>query len=315
MEYLTQRAVIGEYFRRLSQSTGAGWVNMVTNYFRSDQETERYAWLGQAPALREWIAGRNPKGLREDAFSIRNRPYEATIDILKKDLRRDKSGQAMIRIQELADRDNSHWGSLVSTLIANGGATACYDGQYFFDTDHSEGSSGTQSNDLSIDISELPVATAGTTTSPSPAEFQLCIAQAIAAIVGFKDDQGEPMNENARSFLVFVPVSLWHVALTSIATPAQVAETQTALQGLKQGGFNIGVAVDPRSSWTANFAVFRTDSAIQSFIRQEEQLSELRMKWLDSEYCFDNNAVQVGIDSSRAAGYGQWQNSCLVTMT
>lgn len=315
MEYLTQRAVIGEYFRRLAQSEGAGWVNLISNYFTSDQETERYAWLGQSPALREWIGGRNAKGLREDSFTITNKHYEATLDILKKDLRRDKSGQAMIRIQDLAARNNSHWASLLSTLIAAGAATACYDGQYFFDTDHEEGSSGAQSNDLSIDISALPVATGGSTTAPSPAEMQLCIAQAIAAIVGFVDDQGEPMNENGRSFLVFVPVSLWNVALTAIATPAQVAETQTALQGLKQGGFDIGVAVDPRSSWTANFAVFRTDSPIKTFIRQEEQASELKMKWLDSEYCFDNDAVQVGIDSWRRAGYGQWQNGCLVTMT
>ena len=59
MEYLTQRAVIGEYFRRLNQDTGTGWVNMVSNYFESDQASERYAWLGQSPAYREWIGGRN----------------------------------------------------------------------------------------------------------------------------------------------------------------------------------------------------------------------------------------------------------------
>ena len=38
------------------------------------------------------------------------------------------------------------------------------------------------------------------------------------------------------------------------------------------------------------------------------------MKWLESEYCFDNDAVQIGVDSWRAVGYGYWQNSCLVTM-
>lgn len=314
MEYITQRAVIGSYFHALNQSDGAGWINLVSNYFASDQASERYAWLGQSPAMREWIGGRNAKGLRESSLAIINKHYEATLDILKRDLRRDKSGQAIIRIQELAQRANSHWASLLSSLIANGASTACYDGQLFFDTDHSEGSSGSQSNALTIDISELPVATGGTTTAPSVAEFQLCVARAIQAIVGFKDDQGEPMNENARTFLVFVPVSLWNVALTAMATPAQVAETQTALQGLKGSGFAINVAVDPRSSWTEKFAVFRTDSAIKSFIRQEEQETQLAMKWLESEYCFDNDAVQIGVDSWRAVGYGYWQNSCLVTM-
>lgn len=314
MEFITQRAVIGSYFHALNQSDGAGWINLVSNYFESDQASERYAWLGQSPAMREWIGGRNAKGLRESSFAIINKHYESTLDILKRDLRRDKSGQAMVRIAELAQRANSHWASLLSILIADGAETACYDGQAFFDTDHSEGNSGSQSNDLTIDISELAVANGGTATAPAVAEFQLCVAQAIQAIVGFKDDQGEPMNENARSFLVFVPVSLWNVALTAMATPAQVAETQTALQGLKGAGFAIDVAVDPRSAWTENFAVFRTDSAIKSFIRQEEQETQLAMKWLDSEYCFDNDAVQIGVDSWRAVGYGYWQNSCRVTM-
>ena len=315
MDYITQRAIIGSDFKALSQSDGAGWINLVSNYFESDQESETYAWLGQSPAMREWVGGRNAKGLNESSFSIRNIHYEATIDILKKNLRRDKSGQAMVRIAELAQRANSHWASLLSTLIANGASTDCYDGQYFFDTDHAEGSSGTQSNDIEVDISELPVATAGTITAPSVAEFQLSVAKGVQQIAGFKDNQGEPMNENARSFLVLVPSVLHHTALTAMATPVQVAETQTALQGLKSNGYRIDVAVDPRSSWTTQFALFRTDSAIKSFIRQEEQGVQLAMKWLDSEYCFDNDAVQVGIDTWRNVGYGYWQNSCLVTMT
>ena len=48
-----------------------------------------------------------------------------------------------------ADRTVSHWASLLSTLIVNGESATCYDEQYFFDTDHSEGESGTQSNVIS----------------------------------------------------------------------------------------------------------------------------------------------------------------------
>jgi phage major head subunit gpT-like protein len=316
VEYLTQRAVIGRYYRRLSQSTGAGWVNLVSNYFESDQDTERYAWLGQSPAFREWIGGRHPKKLREDSFAITNKHYEATIDILKKDLRRDKSGQAMIRIDELADRSNSDWASKLSTLIAAGDTDTCYDGAEFFATDHSEGDSGTQSNDLTIDISGLPVTTAGTTTNPAPAEMRICIGQAVAQICGFKDDQGEPINENARSFLVYVPIGLWDAALQAVVTPliATGESADQTLEGFRQSGFRFDVVVDPRSSWTLNFAVFRTDSPIKPFIRQEEMSVEMKMKWLDSEYCFDNDAVQVGIDTWRNVGYGMWQNACLVTM-
>jgi phage major head subunit gpT-like protein len=314
MEYLTQREVIGSYYKALNMDEGIGWVNSVSNLFRSDQASEVYAWLGQSPMMREWIGGRNAKGLRESNFTIVNKHYEATLDILKRNLRRDKSGQAMVRIAELARRSNSHWASLLSTLIAGGASTDCYDGTYFFATDHSEGSSGTQSNSITVDISELPVAVDGTTTVPSVENMQFCIMHAIQAIVSFKDDQGEPMNADARGFLVFCPISLWMTALNAVATPLQVDASQTALQGARQQGFSIRVEPDPRSAWTANFAVFRTDSPIKSFIRQEEQAVELAMKWLDSEYCFDNDAIQIGIDAWRNVGYGYWQNSCLVTM-
>lgn len=315
LEKLTERQVIGTFYKALAQSLGAEWIGAVSNYFESDQAMEEYAWLGQSPMMREWVGGRNAKKLREESLSIRNKHYEATLDILISHLRRDKSGQAMVRINDMARRSNAHWASLLSTLVAAGGASACYDGQYFFDTDHEEGDSGAQSNDISIDISELAVATGGITTAPSVAEMQACIALSIQAIVGFVDDEGEPMNEDASSFLVMVPVSLMNVAMQAVATPVQVVETQTALQALK-GKFRIDAIANARlSDWTASFCVFRTDSNIKSFIRQEEKPVEIKTKWEDSEYAFDNDAVQVGIDSWRNVGYGYWQNSCLVTMT
>jgi len=313
IEKLTERQIIGTFYKTLAQNTGAGWINLVSNYFTSDQASEEYAWLGQSPMMREWIGGRNAKGLSENALTIRNKHFEATLDILVRDLRRDKSGQALVRIAELARRSNAHWASLLSTLVQDAVSTTCYDGQYFFDTDHSEGDSGTQDNDITVDISGLAVATHGTVTAPAVAEMQLAIASGIQAIVGFKDNQGEPMNEDANEFLVMVPIPLMNVAMQAVATPAQVAESQTALEAMK-ADFMIRVAANARLSWTDEFAVFRTDSAIKSFIRQEETAVQLKVKGEGSEFEFDNDAHQYGIDSWRNVGYGYWQNACLVTM-
>ena len=67
-------------------------------------------------------------------------------------MRRDKTGQIDIRIREQVQRAQAHWAKLLSDLIIAAESTVCYDGQYFFDTDHSEGDSGTQDNDLSIGV-------------------------------------------------------------------------------------------------------------------------------------------------------------------
>ena len=317
IQKITERQVIGNFYKALSESTGAPWLDQVSNYFTSDQTLEEYAWLGMTPAMREWIGGRNAKGFREQSLQIRNKHFEATLDVLVKDLRRDKTGQLMVRINEMARRANSHWASMLSELIAGGASTACYDGQNFFDTDHSEGDSGTQSNSITVDISAEPVAVEGTVSSPAVAEIQFCIAKAIQAIVGFVDDQGEPMNEDATRFLVMAPTEYMHVIMQAVATPVQVAETQTALQALKSN-FAIDVVVNPRLSTMAasyQFPVFRTDSYLKSFIRQEETGVQLKVKGSGSEYEFDNDAHQYGIDTWRNVGYGMWQNSCLVTMS
>jgi phage major head subunit gpT-like protein len=313
MDKITERQVIGNFYKALAIATGAPWLDAVSNYFTSDQAIEEYTWLGMTPAMREWIGGRNAKGFREESFKIRNKHFEATLEVLVRDLRRDKTGQLMVRINELARRANTHWASLISHLVIDGEATDCYDGQYFFDTDHEEGESGAQSNDIEVDISAEPVATGGSTTSPAVAEMQFAIAKSIQQIVSFVDDQGEPMNEDATQFLVMVPVPYMNVALQAAATPAQVAETQSALNALK-GKFRIDVAVNPRLSWTEKFVTFRTDSYLKSFIRQEEVGVQLKVKGSGSEYEFDNDAHQYGLDSWRNVGYGMWQNSCLVTL-
>lgn len=314
IDRLTEREVIGTFYSTLRQNTGAEWITDVSNYFKSDQASEEYAWLGQSPVMREWIGGRNAKGFTENNLTIKNKHFEATLEVLVKDLRRDKSSQVKARIQDLARRTNSHWASLLTTLIDNGTTTECYDGAEFFATDHTEGSSGTQSNDLSIDISsEAPVATAGTSTNPAVAEMQYCIARGIQQIVSFKDNQGEPMNSDASRFMVMVPVSLMNAAYQAVATPVQVAETQTALTAMK-AKFGIDVVTNPRLDWTDAFAVFRTDSYLKSFIRQEETDVMLKIKGYGSEYEFDNDAHQYGVDAWRNVGYGFWQNACYVSM-
>lgn len=313
VERLTERQVIGEFYKTLAVDTGASWINDVSNYFKSDQAYEEYAWLGQSPQMREWVGGRLAKKLTETSFTIRNKHYESTMEVLVKDLRRDKSGQVMLRIQEQARRANTHWATLLSNLIINGAATTCYDGQYFFDTDHSEGSSGTQSNSISADISGYPVATHGTTTAPAVGEAQSAIVEGVNAILGFKDDQGEPMNEDASSFTIMSGLGLSNALRQAIYTPVQVAESQTALQAFKTSFSMKHVTNIRMNSMTTSFVIFRTDSNLKSFIRQEEMGVQVAVVGKGSTHEIMNKSHLYAIDAWRNVGYGMWQNACLVT--
>jgi phage major head subunit gpT-like protein len=292
-----------------------GWMDGVSNLFASNQSSETYNFLGQSPAMREWIGGRQAKGLRSnDPVLILNKHFEATLEIAKRDARRDKTPQIMARMQEFADRGQTHWGSLLSDLIIAGESTACFDGQFFFDTDHSEGDSGSQSNDITVDISAVPGAGSdNTVTFPNAAQMQAAIVKGIAQILSFKDDRGEPMNEGASEFVVMVPASLYPAALAAVST-MNTAALPNNFNPNMLGQFKVGVQMNTRLTWTTKLAVFRTDSPIKALIRQTETEAELKAKAEGSEFEFDNDAWQFGIDSWRNVGYGYWQQACLVTM-
>lgn len=310
---LSSRAVIGLYYARLENPLRAGWIDGVSNLFGSDQASENYPFLGQNPRMREWIGGRQAKGLRGNQLTITNVHYEATLEIRLRDLRRDKTPQIQARIEEFADEGDAHWGTLLSTLMINGVSTVAYDGQFFFDTDHAEGDSGTQSNDITVDISALPAQVHGVITAPSNEEMQQAIVKGIAQLLSFKDDRGRPMNSNARRFLVTVPIGLWIpavAAVTAITTGAMVQNINPNLLA----GIQIDVQMLPELTWTDSFAVWRIDSPIKGLIRQNEQDPQLKVKDENSEFAFDNDAMQIGIDAWRGADYGLWQRACYVTL-
>lgn len=308
---LGSRAILGKFYERLAIETGQGWLSRVAMDVDSDQSSETHKWLGMVPALREWVGGRNPKGFRENGITIENKTFEATLEVLVDEIRRDKTGQVMVRINELAARAAAHPMSLISTLLLNGATGVCYDGQYFFSTTHAEGENSTnQSNSITFDISDG--GGGGTTTYPTALTMQRAIMQAIAQILGFKDDQNEPMNELASQFIVMTAPSLMAPAMAAVSLPA----LDSGASGLiaNQSKFGIDPVVNARlSSWTDKFVVMRTDAPTKPFINQIEEPVTVSALAEGSEYEHVNNRHQYGIKRIGNAGYGMWQHACLVT--
>ena len=308
---LGSAGVRGMLRRALDQDAGVSWLQALTGpEISSDSPIETYPFLGQVPQMREWVGGRQAKEFRENQVVVTNRHFEATIPVLLRELNRDKTGMLRMRIAELAQRSASHWASLVSTFLLNGEATTCYDGQYFFDTDHVEGDSGTQSNDISVDISALPAAVHGSTTAPSPAEAQQAILQGINKIVGFVDDHGEPMNETASDFLVMTGTGLAPAVQAGLSM-----DRMAASDTFDFGGFRVTQATNVRlNASTTKIYIFRTDSMSKALYRQQEGVVSIKSKAEGSDYEFDNDAHEYGVDAWREAFYGYWQHACLVTL-
>jgi phage major head subunit gpT-like protein len=313
---LGSRAIIGEFYHKLSQILGLSWIDQISMMFKSDQESETYKWLGAVPQMREWVGGRQAKGFRENGITIANKLYESTLEVLVDDMRRDKTGQIMLRVGEQAKRAMAHWNKLLSTLIAAGTSGLCYDGQYFFDTDHSEGDSGTQVNLLTASqVADLNISTI---TAPTSAEMVKAVLGVIAYMMSYKDDQGEPMNEDARSFVVMVGTpAIWSAlaeALGSTTVLSGGAAVTNVLSTLD--GFTIRGEFNPRlSALTTQMLTFRTDSDVKPFIRQEEMPITMSAIAEGSELEFKENKHQYGIKALRNVGYGYWQMGSYATFS
>ncbi len=301
---LTSRAVIGRFYRRLEEYAQAAWWTKLAMHFASNQESETYRWLGMVPQVRQWVGGRRVRPLRSQGVTIVNKTWEATIRVDADEQRRDKTGQIMVRINELARRVATHPNKLLTTLLSGGEAAACYDGQYFFDTDHSEGDSGTQSNSIS--------AGATTPTTPTDREMYEAIVKGIAQIMAVTDDQGEPMNEAARQFLVMVPMPFLSSTLVALSGKVVDATTNPLASGEP---FNVTWVANPRLAWTTKFALFRTDGSTRPFIFQEELPVQVQVLAEGSELEVNENQHQYGVKAIHEAGYGFWQDACLVTFT
>lgn len=309
---LSSRAIIGSFYHALEQNDGASWVNPLAKLFFSDQESEDYKFLDAAPTMREWVGGRMAASLFDNSITIANKLYEATLEIPVDWIRRDKTGQINIRIKELARRANSHYGVLLSGLIANGETGLCHDGKAFFATDHPYSVnnpyvSGSQSNLKQWDVL--------TTTAPTNSEFQSATMRGIETILGLKDGTAEPINENAKKFLVMVPSHFMNIAGAALGAEAVDGSSNSIQACANLAGFEIGLAINPRlNAWTTKFAVFRADGDVTPLIRQEEEGISVAAIAEGSEHEFKEDTHLYGVSALHNVGYGTYQHGCLISL-
>ena len=314
-QFLDSRDIVAGFYPRYESSIAGAYFSSICVDIQSDRAAEEYKWVGQSPAMREWIGGRNIVPLGKASFDVRNKSYESTMLLPRPDLRRDKTGLLRMRVSEMADRAAENPQTLLAAVInAN---PLCYDGQNFYDTDHAEGSSGTQVNELGA--TQVPGSNVSDTAVPTAAEMAVILVQAIGHIYTIKDDKGNPMNGGARSFQILCSTSAqWAAATQAVNLTNLTSGASNPTLGLKANGISLSVVFDPRLTTLATnvqFVINILDSATKPFINQVELPMQTELIGEGSEFAFDNDAHKFGINESRAIAPGFWQKSFRVTLT
>jgi len=126
--------------------------NQIATEFPSETEQNLYPFLSMIPGLREWVGPRYINNVAARAYAVANKHWEATYGIDVNKFRDDTYG-FYSSLNPMIAQHVSEWRDRRLAEIVEAGTTAlCWDGQFFFDTDHpvdpDNSGSGTNSNKL-----------------------------------------------------------------------------------------------------------------------------------------------------------------------
>jgi phage major head subunit gpT-like protein len=120
------------------KSIPANWQKIAT-LIMSSGESNTYGWIKDFPQFREWFGDRLIQSMGEGEYAIKNREFESTVGVKRTKIEDDTLGIYKPMLVGLGKRAAQFPTKMTYSLLAAGFETLCWDGQYYFDTDHPVG--------------------------------------------------------------------------------------------------------------------------------------------------------------------------------
>lgn len=130
------------FTKGFSKESASHWEKIATRVPSTGSEND-YGWLGEFPGIREWVGDRLIKSLELFKYAIKNKEYEGTIGVKKTKIEDDQYGVMSPLFEEMGYAALTHPDGLVFGLLKDGFTKTCFDGQFYFDTDHPVGNEET----------------------------------------------------------------------------------------------------------------------------------------------------------------------------
>jgi len=265
-------------------------------------------FLGSVPALREWIGPRLPKKPNQFLYSVRLDKFESTINIPLDWANNDKSGQVNERIADLNKRYAQWPARLVAPLLNAGASTLSFDGQNFFSNSHSWGASGTIDNLLAFNGAAVDLPTAD--------EAATAIVEAVTALRGYVDDQGEPINEDMTEITLVTPANALGASVLQAAREKNL-DTGTGVRTNPVLGLNLKINVINSSRITVQrmFTINTSPGSIPFAMLENTADRSTTMKGAGSDFEHDADAWEFGVKAVGGAGYGRFTDATSTEFT
>mgnify|MGYP002737175389 CR=1 FL=1 len=251
---LINRANLSTLFNALNAAFNKGFTGADNVYTKvamvvpSSASSETYGWLGTFPKMREWIGDRQIQNLAAATYAIQNRKFENTVSVGRTDIEDDRYGVFSPIMAEMGKSAAEHPNELVFSLLAEGFTSKCYDGQYFFDSDHpvTDASGANASVSNTGGGSGTPWFLLDISRAIKPLVFQERLPYKLTALTEDNDENVFWKDEyiygvRARSNAGF---GLWQLAYGSKQTldAASYAAARAAMQNMRgDGGRPLGI--------------------------------------------------------------------------
>jgi len=129
------RAELHREFRAAFDTTNVIYPQLTTT-IPSGSARNDYSWTNNLPVMREWLGSRVVQNVGGFIYSVENKDWEMTIGVRRNDIEDDNLGFYANIARDYGEAARLHPDQLLFDLLKNGQSKVCYDGQFFFDTDH-----------------------------------------------------------------------------------------------------------------------------------------------------------------------------------
>lgn len=262
---------------------------------------EKFAFVDTAPVATKFKGPVQAKAIRASRILMNPERWKNAVVGREEDVRRDQTGTIRIMMNQLATRMvQARWSQL--TALVHAGTALCYDGVALYSAAHTFGKSGAQTNLLTA--TEVAALNVATPAAPTPEEFVDAVVGMIGHAMGWKDDEGMPMNQLAREWGVMVPNNMFGPAITAVHANNLAQGETNVLTAIKADGYSITPIVNAELTSTTEVHLVRLDgkrSGRAPFVMEIDTngREEVEMAFFDenSDFFKDNHEVKVAANS------------------
>lgn len=251
---------------------------------------EKYVWLSKMPMLRKWFGDKQIDQIAAHDYSIENENYEVTVELDRDNVKDDSVGIYRPLVEMAGYAAKTHPNEIVDALKNNAFANTCFDGQYYYDTDHDvAGSSVSNKGTAALSAATTALATAS-------------LGAGIKAIAAFKSDEGRPLRLQADT--LEIPPALLETGKILTSNAKLTDESPNPYNGM------LKLLVNPGLTSTTAWFLHVTKFPIKPYIFQEREKAHfVQMTNPESENVFKRGKYLFGVEARGAGGYGFWQLS------